>query len=171
MSSSAQHRPPIHVVTAGRERRQVLERLWLLFRHDMSDYDGRLPFPDGTYRSERLESALTEPNWGAHLVLAGEAPVGFALTRSLDAEPFVLTSFFVVRGVRRSGVGRAALSRVLGTRPGRWAVAFQDDNRGAVRFWRAVAEQHDPDWAEERRAVPQRPDLPPDSWISFQVRT
>lgn len=52
--------------------------------------------------------------------------------------------------------------------PGPWAVAFQQGNVSAVRFWRRVAAEIAGEaWTEELRAVPGRPDLPPDSWISF----
>jgi len=160
---------PVHVVPAGPELAQVLERLWLLFRHDLSEFTGGLPFADATYRSERLALALSDDTWAAYLFRLGEVPVGFALVRSIDQEPFVLNSFFVVRGARRSGVGRDAVRQVILPRPGRWTVAFQDTNPGAVAFWRRVAADHDPDWTEQLRAVPERPDLPPDSWIDFRV--
>jgi len=160
---------PVHVVPAGPELAQVLERLWLLFRHDLSEFTGGLPFADATYRSERLALALSDDTWAAYLFRLGEVPVGFALVRSIDQEPFVLNSFFVVRGARRSGVGRDAVRQVILPRPGRWTVAFQDTNPGAVAFWRRVAADHDPDWTEQLRPVPERPDLPPDSWIDFRV--
>jgi hypothetical protein len=38
--------------------RPVVDRLWLMFRHDMADVDGVLPAADGTYRSERLAAAM-----------------------------------------------------------------------------------------------------------------
>ncbi|HWM72468.1 MAG TPA: GNAT family N-acetyltransferase [Nocardioides sp.] len=160
---------PVHVAPAGPEHAEILGRLWLLFRHDLTEFTGGLPFADATYRSERLALALRDATWAAALVQLGEVPVGFALVRSIDREPFVLNSFFVVRGARRSGVGREAVRQVLATRPGRWTVAFQDTNPGAVGFWRRVAADHDPQWTEEARPVPDRPDLPPDSWISFRV--
>ena len=50
-------------------------------------------------------------------------------------------------------------------------VAFQAENEPAVHFWRGVARAASGDrWTEELRAVPDRPDLPPDSWISFTTR-
>ena len=76
----------------------------------------------------------------------------------------------MVRGARRSGVGREAVRQLLAARPGAWTVAFQETNPGAVAFWRGVGADHDPQWTEEVRPVPDRPDLPPDSWISFRVR-
>lgn len=163
--------PPstFHVRRADTGDRAVLERLWLLFRHDMSRFNGDLPLADGTYRSERLEAALTEPGWAAFLATSGESPVGFAFVRGLDREPLVLNSFFVVAGARRTGVGLALAHQVVTTFPGPWEVAFQEANTTATHFWRRVAASHDAGWTEERRAVPGRPALPPDSWISFIV--
>jgi predicted acetyltransferase len=157
--------------------RLVLERLWLLFRHDMSEVTGALPDVTGQFRRERLDATFTDPGRCgliAHLEPdvgpddAAPAPVGFALVRGLDGPARVLSSFFVVRGARRTGVGRQLAAHVLASFPGRWEIAFQDTNPPAVRFWRAVAtDAVGQRWAEEHRAVPGRPELPPDSWISF----
>ncbi|KUO18392.1 GNAT family N-acetyltransferase [Streptomyces dysideae] len=149
--------------------RPALERLWLMFRHDMSEFGGQLPNPDGTFRSERLEAAFSgDVDWAAYLVSRGGHPVGFALVRGLSGATRVLNSFFVVRGARRTGVGMRAVRDVVARHPGQWTIAFQDDNTGAVRFWRRVAEALAPgDWTEERRSVPQRADLAPDVWVSF----
>lgn len=164
----------LSVRLAAEADRRTLERLWLLFRHDMSEWGGTLPNPDGTFRSERLESALTDPGWAAYLFLrpvGGEQrPVGFAFVRGLDGPTRVLNSFFVVRGARRGGVGLGAVAEVLARHPGAWEVAFQDANAPAVRFWHRVAGQVAGEaWTEERRPVPGMPEVPPDVWISFEV--
>jgi predicted acetyltransferase len=154
--------------------RPVLERLWLLFRHDMSEVSGTLPDPSGQFGRERLDAAFTDPGWRglvAHLEPADGAPaspVGFALVRGLGGPVHVLSSFFVVRGARRAGIGRPLAAPVLASFPGRWEIAFQDANPPAVRFWREAATAAvGQEWNEEHRAVPGRPDLPPDTWISF----
>ena len=161
--------PPLVVRRATADDRPALERLWLLFRHDMSRFTGDLPRPDGSFRSERLDSALTDPGWAAFTACVGAAPVGFAFVRGVGTTR-VLNSFFVVAGARRSGVGSAVAHEVLQSFPGRWEVAFQEANAGAVAFWRRVGAAHDPSWSEELRAVPGSPDSPPDSWISFRVK-
>jgi predicted acetyltransferase len=148
--------------------RAVLERLWLLFRHDMSEFDGRLPNPDGTFRSERLESALSDPDWCGYLFERDDRPAGFAFVRSLSGPTRVLNSFFVARGARRSGVGLQAMKSVVAEHPGPWEVAFQDANTRAVAFWRRVATEIAGDaWTEERRPVPHDRSGPPDVWIAF----
>ncbi|MFJ9691602.1 GNAT family N-acetyltransferase [Kitasatospora sp. NPDC101183] len=151
--------------------RDVLERLWPLFLHDMSDYWNLLPNPDGTYRREWLESALTDPTWCAYLLRSDDRPVGFAFVRALDGDARVLNSFFVVRGARRSGFGLRAVLTVLASHPGRWEIAFQERNADAARFWRRVASEVAGEaWTEELRPIPGKPEEPADTWLAFEAR-
>ena len=89
--------------------------------------------------------------------------------RSLERQPFILNSFFMVVAMRGSGVAPDVAQHVVTTFPGMWEVAFQEANSVATHFWRKVAAAHGPGWTEERRAVPGRPHLPADSWITFEV--
>ena len=162
--------PDVSIRLAGIADRPIMERLWLMFGHDMSEFDGLLPNADGTFRTDRLHMAFSEPDWAPYLLTSGGSPAGFAFVRSLTAPTRVLNSFFVVRGARRTGIGLRAVQEIVARHPGSWEVAFQDANTAAVRFWRCVATQVAGDaWTEERRRVPGRPDLPPDVWISFST--
>ncbi len=149
----------------------ALDRLWQLFRHDMSTITRALPGPDGSYRSDRLGPALDpgRPDWEAWLLAAGEHPVGFALTRALDEPVRVLNSLFVVAPARRGGRGLRFARHVVEARPGAWEVAHQDANAPAVAFWERLASRYGPGWSREHRPVPGRPDLPPDAWVRFVV--
>jgi predicted acetyltransferase len=150
--------------------RPAIEHLWQLFRHDMSEFQGQLPNRDGTFRTERLQHALTDPDWRPYLITRNDQPIGFAFVRNLTGALRVLNSFFIVRAVRREGIGLRAVQDVLRSHAGPWQIAFQDSNTAAVRFWRRVATEIAGDkWTEERRPVPDRPDVPPDVWISFEV--
>jgi len=162
--------PHISIRLANMDDRPVIERLWLMFRHDMSEFDALLPKPDGTFRNDRLHMAFSEPGWAPYLLTSGDNPVGLAFVRGLTGPTRVLNSFFVVRGVRRTGLGLRAVQEVVAKHPGSWEIAFQDSNTAAVHFWRRVATEIVGDaWTEERRPVPTRPDLPPDVWISFST--
>lgn len=157
---------------AGAADRRTAEHLWLMFRHDMSEFNGALPNPDGTFRDEWLHHAFTRDDWVPYLLTGGEGepPVGLALVRGLTGPRRVLNTFFVVRGARRAGIGLRAVREVVARHPGPWEIAFQEDNVGAVAFWRHVAADIAGDaWTEERRPVPDRPDLPPDIWIAFSA--
>ncbi|WP_330455942.1 GNAT family N-acetyltransferase [Streptomyces sp. NBC_00820] len=160
----------LSVRPATAEDRPTVERLWLLFRHDLSGFRGVLPGPGAEFRSERLDSAFAEAGWVPYLMTCGEHPVGFAFVRGPTAPTRVLNSFFVVRGARRAGVGLRAVREILARHPGRWEIAFQHDNAPAVSFWHRVAREVAGDaWEQAVRPVPGRPELPPDVWISFVV--
>ena len=151
--------------------RALVERLWLLFRHDMSAFTGALPFADGTFRRERLEASFTEEGWATYLFHEADRPVGFAHARNLEgAGPIVLSSFFLVAGVRRRGYGLRAALDVVRRHPGDWEVAFQDSNSAAVAFWPRVASAAGGEsWRLEHRPIPGKPEIAPDAWISFSV--
>lgn len=110
----------VSVRLASEADRPVLERLWLMFRHDMSEFTGALPNPDGTFRSERLEAALTSDDWASYLITSADRPAGLAFVRALTTSTRALNSFFVVRGARRRDraarrpAGRRLPSRLLG---------------------------------------------------------
>ena len=170
--------PHVHVRPANPADRPTVERLWLMFRHDLSEFAAagqlQLPNPDGTFRSERVDAAFGEGggDWAPYLFWSGEHPVGFAFVRGINSATRVLNSFFVVRGARRAGGGMRAVRDVVARYPGSWAVAFQDANPGAVAFWRRVGEELAPgEWGEERRPVPEWPGLAPDVWVSFTYGT
>jgi predicted acetyltransferase len=156
---------------AGAEDRVMLERLWLMFRHDLSEFQGQLPRPDGSYRTEWLEKVLTgDPEWAGYLVYDGESPIGFCFMRALAQPVRVLNAFFMVRPARRQGLGFRSVLDVLRHHPGPCEVAFQQNNDKAVRFWRRVATELSGDaWTEEQRPIAGRPEATPDSWISFKV--
>ncbi|WTO38961.1 GNAT family N-acetyltransferase [Streptomyces achromogenes] len=152
------------------EDRPAVERLWLMFRHDLSEFRGGLPAADGGFRSDWVASAFTGPGWVPYLLTCGDRLAGLAFVRGLDGPVRVLNSFFVVRGARRRGIGLRAACEVLTRHPGRWKIAYQEDNPVAARFWpRVAAELAGDAWTREPRPVPGRPELPPDVWISFTV--
>lgn len=151
--------------------RPTVERLWQLFRHDMSAFRGELPEADGSFGNGWVELAFTEvEDRVPYLVTSDRRPVGFVFVRALTEPVRVMNAFFVVRGARRAGLGVRAAAQVLARHPGRWGIPFQDANAGAVRFWRRVAADVAGNaWEEERRPVPGRPDVPPDVWITLDV--
>lgn len=160
----------LSVHLADRSEQPIAERLWLMFRHDLSEFRGQLPNPDGTFGNERLQAAFTDPDWAGYILVKDDRPAGLALVRGLTSQTRVLNTFFVVRAARRTGIGLRAVQDLVVMHPGRWEVAFQDVNVTAVHFWRRVAtEIAGTAWVEERRPVPDRPDLPPDVWISFEA--
>jgi predicted acetyltransferase len=163
---------PLTARPTTRSDRAALERLWLLFRHDMSAVNGDLPRADGSYRSERLEHVLSgTPGWLGWILTAADRPLGFAIVRALDQPVRVINSFFVVAAARRCGTGSAFARAVVSSHPGRWTVAHQDRNSAAARFWPAVAAALDLDWTSAYQPVPGQPDAPPDPQALLRSRS
>jgi len=152
------------------ELRPVVERLWQLYRHDLSEFRGSLPAADGLFPLRLLLPYLDDPDRRTYLIEDGGPPLGFAFVSRLAEGPLLMSEFFVVRAARRTGVGRAAALEVLGCHPGRWEIPFQEENPGAARFWRGVAAAVAGDtWSEERRPVPGKPHIPDDVWITLDA--
>ncbi|QES40060.1 GNAT family N-acetyltransferase [Streptomyces venezuelae] len=159
---------------ADAQLRPVVERLAQLYRHDMSEFLGYLPSPDGTFEFGRLPLFFDEPGRSALLIQYGSAPAGFVLTRPMPEGATSISAFFVVRALRRRGVGREAALQLLRSRPGAWAIAFQPANAGAARFWRGVATAAvGSDWREESRPVPASvaAHAPDDQWILLDTES
>lgn len=150
--------------------RPVVERLWQLYRHDLSEFRGSLPDMAGAFHTRPLDPFLEgDDDRRAHLFLQ-DGPVGFALVSRATSAPRLMSEFFVVRGARRQGVGRAAVDALFVLYPGRWQIPFQEENVAAAQFWRRVAAEVAVDGVdEERRPVPGKPHIPPDVWLTFAV--
>jgi predicted acetyltransferase len=162
------------------ESRPVVERLWQLYRHDLSEFRGThgpagfrgsLPSEDGTFHVRTLLPFLeADADRAAYLLYSGSSAGGFAFVSGVTSPVRLLCEFFVVRGLRRHGIGRAAADELFARHPGTWEIAFQENNVAAARFWRRVAsEAAGGDVHEERRPVPNKPEVPPDVWITISV--
>lgn len=122
----------------------VLGNLLEFYLHDMSDIFPIEVGPDGRFGYPRLPLYWSEPDRRfAFLIHAGDKLAGFAfVTRgspaTSDPDDLDLAEFFVLRGYRRSGVGRQAAFLLWDRLPGSWVVRVADHNRVALPFWEDV---------------------------------
>jgi predicted acetyltransferase len=161
---------PVVLVPVDRSHRAVLSNLGQLYRHDLSEAYQHLPNPDGTFNNRRLDRFLAgaDPARRAWLITAAGALGGFVMTAPADGGGTSIADFFVVRALRRSGVGREAARQAIAAAPGRWRIAFQRYNRGAERFWAQVAtDAAGEDW--EMADDPPVAGRPPDTWLTFRA--
>ena len=149
----------------------IVERLWQLYSHDMSEVRGTLPNAEGLYKPGRLATYLdSADDVDGDPILKDEAPAGFAFVGGLSGELLTMGDFFVVRAVRRHGVGSDVVEELFGRYRGRWEIGFQGNNRGAPEFWRrTVSAAVGADWREERRPVPGKPHIAHDHFIVFTL--
>jgi predicted acetyltransferase len=148
----------LHVATESDAA--VLGNLLELYVHDMSE-----AFPsvevgaDGRFGYHQLPKYWSEPERRfAFLIQCRGKLAGFVLaTRgspvSDDPDVLDIAEFFVLRGLRRSGVGARAAGLLWNRLPGRWTVRVSEGNAGAVPFWaRVIAE-----YAGGQATLEQRP--------------
>jgi predicted acetyltransferase/ADP-ribose pyrophosphatase YjhB (NUDIX family) len=149
---------------------EAVERLWQLYVHDLSEFRGTTPRPDGTYRGWHPGwDDRADPDRVAYVLRLGDRPVGFALLRGLTGDRTHMGEFFVTRSVRGAGHARAFAEHVVRRHVGPWEIAFQEDNVKAARFWRRLADEVLTDVHEEGREIPGKPYLPHDRWLSGTV--
>jgi predicted acetyltransferase len=149
-----------------RSARSVLENLGQLYRHDLSEALAHLPNPDGTFNNRRLDAFRVDPAYRAWLIMVAGRLGGFVMIRPRDDGSMSVMDFFVVRALRRTGVGRAAALLVLREHQGRWRIGFQSYNPGAREFWSSIATEVAGDtWTTHDD--PPVDGRPPDSWICF----
>jgi predicted acetyltransferase len=150
-----QQPPLVRLEPAGEHLRPTVERLAQLERHDLSELGGWVPDDAGLFDVPRLDRFFGER-------------AGFALVRPFEDGATFIHSFFVVRSLRRHGVGRAAAAQLIRSRPGTWAIAFLEEYAAAGAFWRAVARDvAGDDWTEGRRTSPDEKQV--FSWIEIDL--
>jgi len=162
---------PVSLTRVDGALRGVVENLVSLYLHDLSEFRETLPRPDGRYAmGERRAAYFTDADRLVYLFVRDDRPVGFAMLKGLTHSPLSIGEFFVVRAVRRHGVGRDAARQIFALHPGRWEWAFQENNVGAARFWRQMADELvGEEWLETQRPVPGKPHVPPDVWITLDT--
>jgi predicted acetyltransferase len=153
---------------ASRNDIGLLANLLELYLHDLSSSFPITPGADGRFGYANLPLYWSEPDRRfPFLIKYGAATVGFVLITvgsPASEDPHVLdvAEFFVLRGYRRSGVGREAAALVWNRLPGRWCVRVLEANAGALNFWARVIAEYTGD-----RAIEWRRPGPPSSWRVF----
>lgn len=161
---------PVELVPVDRSHRAVLENLGQLYRYDLSEPYGHLPNADGTFNNRRLDRFLAgvDPEHRAWLIKVAGAVGGFVMTKPTADGGTSIDDFFVVRALRRSGVGTKAARQVIAMFPGPWSIGFQSYNPGVQRFWTQLAQSFVGDAWEMHDDAPVA-GRPPDTWITFRT--
>lgn len=148
----------------------MLSNLGQLYRYELAAAYGHLPNPDGTFNNRRLDRFLAEadPGYEAFLVQAAKGLGGFVMLRATEDGGHTVADFFVVRTLRRTGVGRQAARQAIARHGGPWRIGFQRYNDGVEQFWSQVAT----DLVGHRWETYDDPPVagrPPDTWITFRL--
>ncbi|HEY2513946.1 MAG TPA: GNAT family N-acetyltransferase [Polyangiaceae bacterium] len=121
----------------------VLANLLQLYAHDFSEHVPVDLSPSGRFEIPFDQAWWTDPGRSPFFLRSGGKLCGFALVKRgsrLTGAPDVLdvAEFFVVRGMRKRGVGADAALALFRAFPGRWEVRVRRSNAGARAFWSRV---------------------------------
>ncbi len=161
---------PLRADVAADDDWPALERLWQLYQHDLSEFRHSAPDAHGFFNAGRLPAYRGDDHRIAYLARLGDVPCGFALVRlGVRRDRRTMGEFFVTRSSRGRGIAAAFAREVLTRHPGPWLVPFQNENPRAAAFWRRLAADALEDVSEATYAVPGKPHLPPDVWLTGTV--
>jgi predicted acetyltransferase len=136
----------VEVVPASPEQESILANMLELYAHDFSEFVDLKLGADGRFGYERLPLYWKEINRYPFLIKAGDRLAGFVFVHrgsevSHEADVWDVAEFFIVRGLRRLGLGTRAAHEIWKRFPGRWEVRVMERNRKAKEFWgRAIKE-------------------------------
>jgi predicted acetyltransferase/8-oxo-dGTP pyrophosphatase MutT (NUDIX family) len=163
---------PLRIDEIGPDDWPLLERLWQLYQHDLSEFRHSAPGVDGLFAG-RIAGYAGGGRRGdrvAYLARLGDVPCGFALVRGVGQDQRLMGEFFVTRSTRGRGTASALAREVFARHPGPWVVPFQNENPRAAAFWRRLTADVLDDVSEETFPVPGKPHLPPDVWLTGTQR-
>lgn len=162
----------LSIALVGDDEWSVVGWLWQAFQQDLAPILGALPYADGRYQWGRLLHVPSRDTagyvaWRPHPNTGERAPVAFSVATGLDLPRRTLTAFWVAPAARGDRIGLTLARHTIAAHPGLWSIPFQENNIVAAAFWRRVADEAFGvgRWDETPRAVPHRPEAPPDHWI------
>lgn len=135
----------LELIRASAEQRPIFENLLEMYIHDFSEFHTVAPGSDGRFGYPDLGLYWLEPEHHAFLAQMDGDLAGFALVRKLlsiegNQAVWDMAEFFVLRGIRRRGIGTEMAQAVWALFPGAWQVRVMQANRRATLFWaRAIA--------------------------------
>ena len=120
--------------------RPTLVNLLELYCHDFSEFMEVPVDSTGRFNYPLKDDWWQSPNKLPFFIRIDDALAGFALISRGSAitgasDVTDITEFFVLRGLRRHGIGRLAAHQVFGKFPGPWEVRVRTSNTTALRFW------------------------------------
>ncbi|MGC2617931.1 MAG: GNAT family N-acetyltransferase [Acidobacteriaceae bacterium] len=132
----------VELLAARREQEPILANLLELYIHDFSEFVPVELQADGRFGYPNLSSYWSDPDRHPFLIRVDGQWAGFVLVaRMQDKLLWDMAEFFILRGFRRRGTGRAVAHEVWRRYPGLWQVRVMEANAGAGLFWkRAVGE-------------------------------
>jgi predicted acetyltransferase len=99
----------------------------------------------GRFELAPSDAWWTDPSHFGYFIKVGDELAGFALVRTGSrvtekTDVMDVAEFFVLRGVRRRGIGLSAVHALFRAFPRAWEIRVRRTNVGALEFWSRAAE-------------------------------
>ncbi len=126
----------------------LLANLLELYSHDMSEIFAVEVGADGRFGYSKLPLYFSQPEQRFPFLIRRDGEVaGFALAMrgspaSDDPQSLDVAEFFVLRRLRRFGVGREAARLLWDRIRGTWFVRVSIGNRAGIPFWESVIDEY-----------------------------
>jgi predicted acetyltransferase len=135
----------VDLVPAAAAHKPILENLLQLDLHDFSEVVSLEVGPDGRFDYPHLELYWSDPGRYPFLGVVDGTWAGFAFIKQMPhpaGEGFIwdMAEFFVMRGLRRRGIGIRLAHLAFRHFPGGWQVRVMESNSAACQFWRNAVE-------------------------------
>lgn len=130
---------PVELVHIPEINRAIFGNLLQFYLHDMSEYTGARVNDEGLFEvSEYVQRYWREPERHPFFIKVRDRHAGFVLVREIARTSHSIAEFFVIRRLRRCGVGKSAAFQIFDRFPGEWHVAEDEANLPAQAFWRTI---------------------------------
>jgi predicted acetyltransferase len=130
----------LEITSATSEEQPVLSNLYQLYIHDFTDFVEQPLGSGGRFDYDPLPQYWTEAQRFPLMFRVNGKLAGFALVKrgsdfSKSPEVWDMADFFVVRGLRRKGIGLSATQSIWALFPGVWEIRVIPTNIPARDFW------------------------------------
>lgn len=130
----------VEVVLAGPYQRAILANLLELYLHDFSEFHDVALGADGKFGYKSLPLYWSESGRHPFLLKVDGGWAGFAFVKTVpgvlgDERVWDMAEFFIVRGLRRRGIGTEIAHQVWRQFPGLWQVRVMESNAPVLGFW------------------------------------
>lgn len=157
----------IEVVLTNKENSYIINNIYPLYLHDLSEHYGNVPNKHGVYEESNDYKTISQQNevfdiWWEKpnclypfLILVDEIPAGFMLVATPPHVPkgaeYFVNEFFLLRPFRGKEIGTEAAVKIFDMFRGNWELHTNptEKNIKAQKFWRKTVSNYTKETYEE----------------------
>ncbi|WP_164931461.1 GNAT family N-acetyltransferase [Longirhabdus pacifica] len=127
---------------ANMEDQVVLENLFQLYLHDLSEYAESLILgEDGKFKNDVVELFLTREDLISLKILYKNEMIGFIFLVKGKNVDYAINDMFICRQFRNKGIGKILVEKVFTQYKGTYVIVELWNNKSAIAFWHSIYKQ------------------------------